>query len=162
MLSSRPVHPRIRPLIACPKWAAIGVCVLLAVVIVLGIAGMRSPLPPREITHRKPYADFIGREYRVTSSVSAYAWNDFPDRSRILSISLLPPPGVRNRFVSHVTPLQHGQRIRIVSAWQELPSFVKYYVVSVPGAELPKGIPIEMQMKSDGNPDSGIYAPIDR
>jgi hypothetical protein len=62
-----------------------------------------------------------------------------------------------------VTPLQHGQRIRLVSAWREFfPSFAKYYVVSVPGAGLPEGIQITMTVNSDGIPDPGVYAPIDR
>jgi hypothetical protein len=36
-------------------------------------------------------------------------WNDFPDKARILSISLMSPPGVRNRFVSTQTRLKPGQ-----------------------------------------------------
>ena len=46
----------------------------------------------------KPYADFVGREYRVTSAVSAY-------------------------------------------------------VVAVPGAGLPQGIPVTLAVESDGIPD---------
>jgi hypothetical protein len=135
---------------------------LLALAIVLTVGGVRSPFPPTEITHQEPYSDFIGREYRVTSDVSAYAWNDFPDKAKILSISLMPPPGIRNRFVSYVIPLQHGQRIRLVSASREFPSFAKYYVVSVPGAGLPEGIRITVSVNSDGIPDPRVYAPIDR
>jgi hypothetical protein len=70
---------------------------LPALAIVLTVGGVRSLFPPTEITRQEPYSDFIGREYRVTSDVSAYAWNDFPDKTKILSISLMPPPGVRNR-----------------------------------------------------------------
>jgi hypothetical protein len=66
---------------------------------ILAFGGIRSPFPDTEITHQKPYADFVGREYRVVSDVSAYVWNDFPDKTTIVWISLIPPPGVRNRFV---------------------------------------------------------------
>ncbi|MEP6592370.1 MAG: hypothetical protein ABJC51_01690 [Acidobacteriota bacterium] len=120
------------------------------------------PWSPIETTQQKPYADFVGREYRVTSGVSAYAWNDFPDKVKIQSFSLLPPPGVRNRFVSYVIPLQPGQRVRIVSAWRHflLLGFHRYYVVSVPGAKLPEGIPITMEINSDGTPDRRYYDPI--
>jgi len=144
------------------KWSVLAVGGLLAVVIVLGIGGVQVPWPPTETTQQKPYADFVGREYRVISSVSAYAWNDFPDKTKIQSISLLPPPGVRNRFVSYVTPLQPGQRIRIVSPWRHflLLGFSRYYVVSVPGARLPEGIEITMAVNSDGIPDPRIYEPI--
>ena len=159
---SVPVSSRIRILVAVAKWAAFTALGLLALSIVLTVGGVRSPFPPTEITHQEPYSDLIGREYRVTSSVSAYAWNDFPDKAKILSVSLIPPPGIRNRFVSYVIPLQHGQRIRLVSAWREFPSFNRYYVVSVPGAGLPEGIPIEMAVNSDGIPDPRIYEPIDR
>jgi hypothetical protein len=156
------VHPRIRIVVAVIKWVAFAAFGLLALAIVLTVGGVRSPFPPTEITHQEPYSDFIGREYRVTSDVSAYAWNDFPDKAKILSISLMPPPGIRNRFVSYVIPLQHGQRIRLVSASREFPSFAKYYVVSVPGAGLPEGIRITVSVNSDGIPDPRVYAPIDR
>ena len=55
-------------------------------------------------------------EYRIVGDVSAYAWNDFPDRDKILSVTLTPPPGTRNRFVSYVIPMARGQRIRILKA----------------------------------------------
>jgi hypothetical protein len=122
-------------------------------------------VPDTEITHQKPYADYVGREYRVASDVSAYAWNDFPDKDKILSITLMPPPGVRNRFVSYVTPLKAGQRVRIVSAWRHwvLFGFDKYYVVLVPGAGLPDGVDIAIHdVNSDGVPDPLVYEPLDR
>jgi hypothetical protein len=130
----------------------------------LVVAGVRSPFPPTAITHQEPYADFIGREYRVKSNVSAFAWNDFPDKTKILSISLIPPPGIRNRFVSYVIPLQHGQRIRIVSAWRDvtMTGFNYEYGVSVPGAGLPEGVLITMRVNADGVPDPRVYQPIDR
>src|SRR5262245_43697699 len=93
------------------KWSVLVGGGLLALVIALGVGGVQVPWPPTETTEQKPYADFVGREYRVISSVSAYAWNDFPDKAKIQSFSLLAPSGVRNRFVSYVTPLQPGQRI---------------------------------------------------
>ena len=76
----------------------------------------------------------------------------------------MQPPGVRNRFVSYVTPLQRGQRIRIVGAWRRLSlvGFSRHYVVSVPGAGLPEGIRITMAVNSDGIPDPRVYEPIDR
>ena len=74
----------------------------------------------------------------------------------------MPPPGVDNRFVSYVTPLKPGQRVRIVSAWRRfaLVEFSRYYVVSLPDAGLPKGIEITMAVNSDGVPDPLIYEPI--
>jgi hypothetical protein len=144
------------------KWSVLAVGGLLALVIVFGVGGVQVPWRPTETTQQKPYADFAGREYRVISSVSAYAWNDFPDKTKIQSFSLLAPPGVRNRFVSYVTPLKPGQRIRIISAWRHflLFGFDRYYVVSVPGAGLQEGIEITMAVNSDGIPDRRIYEPI--
>jgi len=115
-----------------------------------------------EITHQKPYVDFVGHEYRVVADVRALAWNDFPDKTRILSISLMSPPLVRNRFVSYETRLKPGQRVRIVSAWRQfaLVGFTRHYVVSVPGAGLPDGVAVEMDVKPDGVPDPRVYEPI--
>jgi hypothetical protein len=163
IVSSPPVY-RIRVL---AKWVAIAVCGLLALVIILimlAMGGVGFPVSPSEISDQKPYADFLGREYRVVGVVSAYAWNDFPDKATILVITLMSPPGVRNRFVSYVTPLKLGQRVRIVSALRRPLLFGsrRSYVVSVPGAGLPEGIPIEMAVNSDGLPDPRVYEPIDK
>ena len=152
---------RIRILVAVAKRVVIAAFGLLALAIVLSVAGVRSPFPPTEITHQEPYSHFIGREYRVTSDVSAYAWNDFPDKAKILSISLVPPPGIRNRFVSYVIPLQPWPEHSSCRRLAEFPSFARFYVVSVPGAGLPDGITITMAVNSDGIPDPGVYEPTD-
>jgi hypothetical protein len=69
-------------------------------------------------------------------------------------------PGVDNRFISYVTPLQLGQTVRVICAWRHfaLFEFTEYYVVAVPGAGLPEGIPITMDVNSDGIPDLRVYA----
>ena len=142
------------------KWVVFAIFGLL----MLAMSGIRSPFPDTEVTHQKPYADFVGREYYVASDVSAYAWNDFPDKEKILSVTLMSPPGVRNRFVSYVTPLKPGQRVRIVSAWRRfvLFGFSRRYVVLLPGAGLPEDVEITMRVNSDGVPDPLVYEPIDK
>jgi hypothetical protein len=131
----------------------------------LGVGGVRLPFwfPNTEVTHDRPYADFVGREYRVKGHVTALAWNDFPDKAKILSVSLTPP-SAHNRFVSYSIPLKLEQRVRIVSAWRqfELVEFSYEYVVDVPGAGLPEGIPITMKVNSDGVPDPLLYEAIDK
>jgi hypothetical protein len=149
------------------KWlafAAIAACGSVFVLLVLGLGGYPSPFPTTEVTDRKPYADFIGQEFRVADGVRATAWNDFPDKAKILSITLDPTPGVRNRFVSYVTPLQEGQRIRIVSAWRRfaLFGFDRDYFVTVPGAGLLDGVPVKLRMNADGNPDPRVVKPINQ
>jgi hypothetical protein len=142
------------------KWVAFAFVASL----MLAMSGTLSPFPDTEVTHQIPYADFIGHEYRVVSKLSAYAWNDFPDKDKILSITLISPPGVHNRFVSSVTPLKEGQRVRIISAWRHFAmfGFNRYYVVQLPGAGLPEGIDIEVGMNSDGFLDPLVYEPIVR
>lgn len=152
----------LRSTVALAKRVALAVGGLLGLAIIFGLGGVTLPFEDTEITHQKPYADFIGRDYLVVAEVSAYAWNDFPDKAKILSISLLPPPGTRNRFVSYVRPLRQGQRVHIVSAWRRfaLIEFIRHYVVSVPGAGLPDGIPITISVSSDGIPNPSVYEPI--
>ena len=153
-----------RMMVSVLKWTGFTALGLFALVIILAVGGIRLPFwfPNTEVTQEKPYSDFVGREYRVMGPVTALAWNDFPDKAKILSISLTPPPGTRNRFVSYSIPLQLGQRVRIISAWRqfELVEFTYRYVVSVPGAGLPDGIPITMKVNSDGVPDPLVYEAI--
>ena len=82
-------------LLRVAKWVAYafgGLVFAIFGLFMLAEGGCQTPWPATEVTHQKPYADFIGREYRIVSKVSAYAWNDFPDKAKILSISLMSPP----------------------------------------------------------------------
>jgi hypothetical protein len=169
MISSPAVKLGIRRPVGLAQWVALAVGGLFAVWIftvslLMVLAETPSPFPVTEITKQKPYADFVGRECRVVADVRATAWNDFPDKAKILEISLMPPPGVKNRFVSYVTPLKPDQRVRIVSAWQQfgLVGFNRHYVVSVPDAGLPDGIPITMYMNADGVPDPRVCEPMNK
>jgi hypothetical protein len=150
------------------KWAwAVGGLVAVwtvTVSLLMALTDTRSPFPITEITHQNPYVGFIGRECRIVADVHATAWNDFPDKTKIVKVTLSPPPGVRNRFVAFDTPLKLGQRIQLISAWQQfgLGGFTRNYGVSVPGAGLPEGIPIAMYMNADGIPDSRICEIVDK
>jgi hypothetical protein len=157
------VSRQLRKLGVAALGVAIAALAVLVVSIILGIAGYGPREPERDVSHEKPYSDFIGREYRVTGNISASAWNDYPNRVKILSITLSPSPGTRNRFVSTVTPLAVGQRLRILSARHSytLLEIIRKYVVAVPGAGLPDGVPVTMTVTSDGTPDPRFYQAID-
>ena len=113
-----------------------------AVVVVLTVGGIQSPFPVTDISSRQPYADAVGREYRVVGNVIAIAWNDFPDKETLLSITLMSPPGHANRFVSWTVPLKQGQVVRITGARRQFDwlGFRLWYVVSLPGMDWPKGV----------------------
>lgn len=165
MLSSAGAVSRyLRKVTVAAACVAVAAAAWVAIAVVLGIAGYGGPAPRTEVTQQRPYSDYIGREYRVVGDVSAYAWNDFPDKDKILSVTLTPPPGTRNRFVSYVIPMKKGQRIRILNAWRSytMLEIVRYYVVSVPEAGLPTGVEITMRVGSDGIPDPRIYEPINK
>ncbi len=136
----------------------IGIFVIL---VVLGLGGTMLPIPHTEISQQKPFNDFIGREYRVIGPTYAMYWNDFPDKEKILTVSIASAR-TKNRFVTKIVPLQVGQRIRIVSAWHywALIEYIRYYKVSVTDLDSPAGVPIQMDVKSNGIPDPLIYEPI--
>jgi|KBSMisStaDraftv2_1062788.scaffolds.fasta_scaffold505108_2 hypothetical protein len=169
MLSSLAVKLGIPRPVGLAQWVAAVVCTLfvvyaLLITVLMILAETPNPSPVTEISHQKPYADFVGRECRVVADVLATAWNDFPDKAKILSITLGPPPGYGNRFVSYQKPLKPDQRVRIVSAWQQfaLFGFNRHYVVSVPGAGLPDGSPVTLYMNADGVPDPQVCEPVQK
>jgi hypothetical protein len=147
------------------KWTVLAALGLLAVLIALAVGGCQPPFwfPEADVSREEPYEDFVGREYRVAGQVTALVWNDFPDKAKILTVSLMPSPGARNRFVSYSIPLKPGQRVRIVSAWRrfDLVEFAYRYVVNVPGAGLPEDIPITMKVGADGVPDPLIFEAVE-
>jgi hypothetical protein len=145
-------------------FCAAGLVALPVILLMVAGVAMQVPAPKTEITSRKPFADYIGREYRVVGSVSALAWNDFPDKDKLLSISLMSPPLVRNRYVSYSKPLKPGQTVRIVSAWRSLTldGFIYKYGVRLPGAGLPEELATTMKVNAHGVPDPLVYEPIEK
>jgi hypothetical protein len=154
-------HPRIRMVISVIKWTTLSAIGLLGVIIIIGLGGYQIPFWPSdtEITDEKPFSNYIGREYRVMGDVTALAWNDFPDKGKILVVSLTSPPGASNRFVSRRIPLRRGQRVIILSAWRSLSllEFTYHYLVSVPEAGLPEWVPVQLKVASDGIPNPLVY-----
>ena len=142
-------------LYALGAWIALGVGLFMLLNI---LQSTPNPFPENDLSNQKPYVDFIGMEYRLITEVDAIAWNDYPDREKILTISLMPRPNVQNRFISYKTPLKPGQTLRIRRATGRFLS-TKHYEVSVPGAGLAEGIPIRIHMDSDGRPESLVYEP---
>jgi|GEM_PF-6301946 hypothetical protein len=143
------------------KWMALAAFGLFAILIVIGLAGYQIPFWPEdtEVTNEKPFSSYIGQELRVMGDVTALAWNDFPDKNKILVVSLTSPPGASNRFVSRRIPLRRGQRVIILSAWRSLSlvEFTYHYLVSVPEAGLPEGVPVQLKVASDGIPNPLVY-----
>ena len=134
----------------------------LVFIFMWGLSGYGVPFWPEEaeVTNEMPFNSLIGRELVTKVSIQATAWNDFPDKEKILSVTLDPPPGqARNRFVSYQIGLEKGQRIKLLSAWSNPVLFgtVRHYKVSLPGAELPANVPIKLKVKSDGIPDPEFY-----
>ncbi|WP_022664398.1 hypothetical protein [Desulfospira joergensenii] len=134
---------------------------LFGLLIIIGLGGYQIPFWPsdKEVSFEEPFSNYIGRELSVIGEVTALTWNDFPDKEKILVVSLTSLPRAKNRFVSHKIPLQKGQRVLIQSAWKsfKLIEFNYYYQVSVPGAGLPEGVPIKLDIGSDGIPDPFFY-----
>jgi hypothetical protein len=142
-------------------WACVVVVGLFIGLVVLGIGGVMTPTLHRDLANSKPFSDYIGREYRVVSEVRATAWNDFPDKEKILTVALGPPYGGSRRFMSWERPLELGQEIRIVgaSSYLSLDGWVRSYLVQVPGAGLPEGVPTHIRIGRDGLLDSRLYEP---
>jgi hypothetical protein len=70
-------------------FGAIGAVAVGAILLTVAGAGMQIPARRADVTNRRPFVGFVGREYRVGGNVSALAWNGFPDKQRIVSISLM-------------------------------------------------------------------------
>ena len=141
------------------------VVVSTVVMITLGV-GLSTQEPATEVTDQRPFADFIGREYRIVGDVLAVAWNDFPDKEAILQVVLTRQAGpqTRNRFVSYAKPLSHNQTLRIISAWQVGARAKRQfrYLVALSGSDVPENDPVVVYVGADGVPDTMLYARLAR
>jgi hypothetical protein len=137
-------------------------CALLAVVLVSCATG-----PDRELTHTKPYADLVQTEYTVIADdLYAYGiYDHLNSRDRVGSIALIPGVGIAGLEVAFRKHVPKGQVIRIVSAWRQFLLFDNgvYYLVTIEGSDLPRDIPIRLELfrGNEGvgaEPNPAVYA----
>jgi len=115
---------------------------------VLALAACRVA-PGEEITSTKPYADLIGTKYRVVADdLYAYGVYESLDDRRVTSIELVPRGRMSGPEFAFRRKVPKGTVIRILSAWRRFPLMERsvYYLVAVESADLPQGIPIELQL----------------
>lgn len=112
-----------------------------------------------ELTFTSPYANIIGAEYRIVAEVNAYGIYKNMDRKEVSIITLIPGVGIAGPEVAFEKRIAKGQILRILSAWRErkLLSSDVYYLVEFRDADLPRGIPIRIEL-SRGNEgvDAGL------
>lgn len=110
-----------------------------------------------ELTRTSPYAQIVGTEYRIVAPVDAYGiYGNLNNRKVISSIELIPGVGISGPEVAFKKRIAKGQKITVLSAWQErklLHSNV-YYVVDMQDADLPRDIQVRIDL-SRGNEGVG-------
>jgi hypothetical protein len=146
------------------KMVGIGALVLITLVgalLAIGIAGYKVPFLPQDsdVSHLSPFSDYIGKELEVQGSADLVAWNDFPDKERILSYTVVCNSGYKNRFVSHVKPLKDGQKMVVQSAWKSFLLFETnyYYKVKLQDMDIPAEIDVKLNVGLDGKPNPSCF-----
>ena len=118
-----------------------------------------------ELTFTRPYANFIGAEYRLVGEVNAHGiYEDLNHRVAPSYIVLIPGVGIGGPEVAFKRPIAKGQTIKILSAWRAhalLYSRV-YYVVTSPDTDLPHDVPVRIDLSRgnegvDAELNPGIY-----
>ena len=128
------------------------VCVSMVVTLVACQFGVHE-----EVTSRKPYADLIGARYSVVAdNLYAYGVYESLNDRTIRFVDLIPLP-ITGPELAFKQTVPKGRVIKILSAWQhhKLLENVVYYVVAVENSDLPKGVPVWLEL-SRGNEGVGV------
>lgn len=81
------------------KWGILSLFGIFVILIMFGIGGYGLSTNHTDISQEKPFNDFVGRDYRVIAPTDTMYWNDFPDKEKILTVSI-GPASAENRFVT--------------------------------------------------------------
>ncbi len=73
--------------------------------------------PSTQLGPESPYSGQIGTEYRVVGDVKAYGIYEGADQKKLAFITLIPGVGIGGREVAFKRKVEHGQVIRLLSAW---------------------------------------------
>jgi hypothetical protein len=113
------------------------------------------------LTLKKPYANIIGKEYRVVGEVDAYGIYEDLDHKKVAYITLISGVGIAGSEVAFRKRIAKGQNFEILSAWQEnrlLGSDI-YYLVSISNSELPRGIQVRLELSRGNEMENGEINP---
>jgi hypothetical protein len=111
-----------------------------------------------DLSSTAPNADLIGAEYRVVSNdVLAYGiYKGFIDLKNV-GVILITPHQQSGPEIAFVRRIPAGQVVKILRAGRRYVAggSYDYYVVELPGAELPADIPIRIDLNR-GNVGEGV------
>lgn len=125
-------------------------------IVVLAVAACQAGAG-EEITSTKPYANLIGQKYSVAADLRAYGIYESLNNRKVTYISLIPPPGIGGPEVAFELNVPHGQVISILSAWQTVAGV--YYLVELPNSDLPRGIPVRLNLDGDNRGEGADLNP---
>ena len=143
----------------------VGACL----VVLLALAAC-SEGPPENLTSTKPYADLIGARYEVIADdVHAYGIYESASDKTLARVTLMAGAGIGGPEIAFRRQVPKGRVFTLLSAWRKQLLFedVIYYRVSVDDSDLPRDIPIEVDL-SRGNEGIGtdlnrkVYRRIER
>jgi len=121
-------------------WTCLGV--LLAV-------GACRQGPHEELTSIKPYADLIGVKYEVIADdVHAYGIYESPSDKTLIGVTVIAGVGIGGPEIAFKRHVPKGRAFTILSAWRKRLLFEDgiYYRVAVDDSDLPRDVPIEVEL----------------
>jgi len=112
-----------------------------------------------ELTFTRPYANFIGAEYRLVAQVIAHGiYENLDHRVAPSYIVLTAGVGFTGPEVAFRRPIAKGQTIKILSAWRahSLLYSHDYYVVAFPDTDLPRDVHVRIGITGNVGVDAGL------
>jgi hypothetical protein len=113
------------------------------------------------LTLKNPYKKIIDTEYRIVGEVNAYGIYEDLDKKKLSYITLIPGVGIAGPEVAFKRRIANGQRLKVVSAWQEhkLISNDVYYLVLIQDSGLPGDIQIRLELSRGNEGGNGELNP---
>ncbi|MBK8161875.1 MAG: hypothetical protein IPK65_01605 [Gammaproteobacteria bacterium] len=101
-----------------------------------------------ELSYSAPYSSIVGAEFRTTTDLYAYGVYEDMNRDSVAYITVLPGVGISGPEIAFKRQITKGQKIKILSAWQERGALSGgvFYQVSMHGSGLPQGTQIRIEL----------------
>jgi hypothetical protein len=129
-------------------WRRFSKCRLAGLFFVVALGACNEGVSD-SVTSTKPYSDLIGAEYRVVADdVYAYGvYRDYPSKT-LTWVTLIPGVGIAGREIAFRRHVENGQIMKILGAWHRSILFENgvYYLVAIPGLDLPPDTPIRLEL----------------
>ena len=159
MITSSPgTPPRSMPRLNDVRFLSLLILLMCLTVVVVAVQLSGCSDHPEDVGTTSAYSAYVGRHFEIVGEVNGYAVIDYAtDRTRVLYVELMPPPGVAGPEIASATPVPKGTVFNVVHVLRSRAPLDRWIILTgtLSGLSLPQVTEVRLTLSPRNRDESG-------